>query len=315
MCNTYFVVRFAWFWFWQCTICIQWCGNAYTKCMVSLFGLRLLRVQVRHVTDPWLAVASACLAMGRARRGRRFFFLQTRIAIPQYFSQSYGAYFKHIVCTCTCAYTYCKCLRDVNDILRHIKIRAIWLAEMQSSFAEKKIARGPAARGQSVHGSVYCAYKWGMSQTDDSPSLIGAARRFFFLQTRIAIPQYFSQSYGAYFKHIVRTCTCAYTYCKCLRDVNDILRHIKIRAIWLAEMQSSFAEKKIARGRGPAARGQSVHGSVYCAYKWGVSQTDDSPSLIGLTPWRTMWSVCSRLRLLCVQLWGVSQTNDLPLIN
>ena len=68
------------------------------------------------------------------------FFLQTRIAIPQYFSQSYGAYFKYIVCTC--AYTYCKYLRDVNDILRHIKIRAIWLAEMQSSFAEKK-NRGP----------------------------------------------------------------------------------------------------------------------------------------------------------------------------
>ena len=75
---------------------------------------------------------------------------------------------------------------------------------------KKKIARGPgpAARGQSVHG-VYCAYKWGMSQTDDSPSLIGAAclagrgRWIFFLQTRIAIPQYFSQSYGAYFKHIV----------------------------------------------------------------------------------------------------------------
>ena len=136
--------------------------------------------------------------------------------------------------------------------------------------------------GQSVPGSVYCAYKWGMSQTDDSPSLIGlgAGGDFFFLQTRIAIPQYFSQSYGAYFKHIVRTCTCAYTYCKCLRDVNDILRHIKIRAIWLAEMQSSFAEKKIARG--PAARGQSVNGSVYCAYKWGMSQTDDSPSLIGL---------------------------------
>ena len=320
MCNTYFVVRFTWFWFWfwQCTLCIQWRGNAYTKCMVSLFRLRLLRVQVRHVTDRWLAVASAyrpaCAEL--AGRGRRFFFLQTRIAIPQYFSQSYGAYFKHIVHvrTCTCAYTYCKCLRDVNDILRHIKIRAIWLAEMQSSFAEKKIARGPAARGQSVHGSVYCTYKWGMSQTDDSPSLTvaclaGRGRRFIFLQTRIAIPQYFSQSYGAYFKHIVRTCTCAYTYCKCLRDVNDILRHIKIRAIWLAEMQSSFAEKKIA------ARGQSVHGSVYCAYKWGVSQTDDSPSLIGLTPWRTMWSVCSRLRLLRVQLWGVSQTNDLSLIN
>ena len=26
-----------WFWFWQCTLCIQWHGNAYTKCMVSLF--------------------------------------------------------------------------------------------------------------------------------------------------------------------------------------------------------------------------------------------------------------------------------------
>ena len=25
--------------------------------------------------------------------------------------------------------TYCRCLRDVNDILRHIKIRAIWLAD------------------------------------------------------------------------------------------------------------------------------------------------------------------------------------------
>ena len=74
--------------------------------------------------------------------------------------------------------------------------------------------------------------------------------RFFFLQTRIAIPQYFSQSYGAYIKYIVRTCTCAYTYCKCLRDVNDILCHIKIRAIWLTEMQSSFAETKIAGGTG-----------------------------------------------------------------
>ena len=26
-----------WFWFWQCTLCIQWHGNAYTKCVVSLF--------------------------------------------------------------------------------------------------------------------------------------------------------------------------------------------------------------------------------------------------------------------------------------
>ena len=104
------------------------------------------------------------------------------------------------------------------------------------------------------------------------PSWARAGRRFFFLQTRIAIPQYFSQSYGAYFKHIVCTCTCAYTYCKCLRDVNDILRHIKIRAIWLAEMQSSFAEEK-NRARARA---------------------------------RCTWSVCSRLRLLRVQVRRVT---------
>ena len=35
-------------------------------------------------------------------------------------------------------------------------------------------------------------------------------------------------------------------------------------------------------------------------------RTDDSPSLIGLTPWRTMWSVCSRLRLLRVQVRRVT---------
>ena len=106
-----------WFWFWQCTLCIQWRGNAYTKCMVSLFPAPFT-----------VRTSEACHRPMTHRRyrpghGRRFFFLQTRIAIPQYFSQSYGAYFKHIVRTC--AYTSCKCLRDVNDILRHIKIRAI----------------------------------------------------------------------------------------------------------------------------------------------------------------------------------------------
>ena len=30
-------------------------------------------------------------------QGAIFFFLQTRIAIPRYFSQSYGAYFKYII--------------------------------------------------------------------------------------------------------------------------------------------------------------------------------------------------------------------------
>ena len=35
---------------------------------------------------------------------------------------------------------------------------------------------------------------------------------FFFCKRGLPSPQYFSQSYGAYFKYIVRTCTCAYTY-------------------------------------------------------------------------------------------------------
>ena len=71
-------------------------------------------------------------------------------------------------CRCTCTYTYCKCLRDVNDILRHIKIRAIWLAEMQSSFAEKKIASGLTCRRSTIWAitspvlavSIFCQYLW-----------------------------------------------------------------------------------------------------------------------------------------------------------
>ena len=54
--------------------------------------------------------------------------------------------------------------------------------------------------------------------------------------------------------------------------------------------------------------GQSVPGSVYCAYKWGMSQTDDSPSL---SAWaqaraRCTWSVCPRLHLLRVQVRRVT---------
>ena len=68
--------------------------------------------------------------------------------------------------------------------------------------------------------------------------LLSGPDAIFFLQTRIAIPRYFSQSYGAYFKYIYMYMyiSCTYTYCKCLRDVHDILRHLKIRAIWLAEI-------------------------------------------------------------------------------
>ena len=142
-------------------------------------------------------------------------------------------------------------------------------------------------------GSVYCAYKWGMSQTDDSPSRprIGLpswarAAIFFSANEDCHPPQYFSQSYGAM-----------------LMISYVILKYAPYD--WL-KCNPRLQKKKIARGRGPAARGQSVHGSIYCAYKWGVSQTDDSPSLIGLTPWRTMWSVCSRLRLLRVQVRHVT---------
>ena len=122
---------------------------------------------------------------------------------------------------------------------------------------KKKIARGrgPAARGQSVHGSVYCAYKWGMSQTDDSPSLIGAAclagrgRRFFFLQTRIAIPQYFSQSYGAYFKHIGRTVhTRTVNVCAMLMISYVILKYAPYD--WL-KCNPRLQKKKSRAGAGP----------------------------------------------------------------
>ena len=116
MCNTYFV-----------------CDEVYVILVLAMHIMHTImawqRVHKMHgqsVRAPFTARTSeAChRPMTRlAGRGRRFFFLQTRIAIPQYFSQSYGAYFKHIARTCTCAYTYCKCLRDV--ILRHIKIRAI----------------------------------------------------------------------------------------------------------------------------------------------------------------------------------------------
>ena len=37
----------------------------------------------------------------------------------------------------------------------------------------------------------------------NTPAIHGNGWRFSFLQTRIAIPRYFSQSYGAYFKYII----------------------------------------------------------------------------------------------------------------
>ena len=71
----------------------------------------------------------------------------------------------------------------------------------------------------------------------------------FFLQTRIAIPQYFSQSYGAYFKYIVRTCTCAYTYCKCLRDVNVSYVILKYAPYDWLKCNPRLQKKKSQAGR------------------------------------------------------------------
>ena len=75
----------------------------------------------------------------------------------------------------------------------------------------------------------------GVAQVSENSALLtdpSTSSRFSFPQTRIAIPRYLSQSYGAYLKYIVHVHdVCTYTYCKCLRDVNDILCHLKIRAI------------------------------------------------------------------------------------
>ena len=195
-----------WFWFWQCTLCIQWRGNAYTKCMVSLFpapfSARTSEACHRPMTHRRLSA--------RPGHGRRFFFSANEDCI------------------------------SANHMARIL----IW----------RRISLTSRKHLQYVYAHVH-------------------------------------------------VCTMYLKYAP-----YDWLKY------WGMAILVS-RRRKIAHGRGPTARGQSVHGSVYCTYKWGVSQTDDSPSLIGLTPWRTMWSVCSRLRLLHIQLWGVSQTNDLPLIN
>ena len=56
----------------------------------------------------------------------------------------------------------------------------------------------------------------------------GPGPQIFFLQTRIAIPRYFSQSNGAYFKYIVHVHTRTVNVCAML--MID-LRVLKIRAI------------------------------------------------------------------------------------
>ena len=57
-------------------------------------------------------------------------------------------------------------------------------------------------KAASVHN--FQIHTFFLSATELLTDHLMARSRFFFLQTRIAIPQYFSQSYGAYFKYIVR---------------------------------------------------------------------------------------------------------------
>ena len=69
-------------------------------------ALPLYCVRCCALPDPCASIAATVTSPRRCNSrsynsrtlaGRDFFFLQTRIAIPRYFSQSYGSYFKYIV--------------------------------------------------------------------------------------------------------------------------------------------------------------------------------------------------------------------------
>ena len=98
------------------------------------------------------------------------------------------------------------------------------------------------------YGDPWCSYKllWETptSWPSAAPIFLPSRTRFFFCKRGLPSPNISAN-------HMARILSTSYVNVhmhtrtvKCLRDVNDILRHIKIRAIWLAEMQSSFAEKK-----------------------------------------------------------------------
>ena len=137
--------------------------------------------------------------------------------------------------------------------------------------------------GQSVPGSVYCAYKWGMSQTDDSPSLIGlgAGGDFFFCKRGLPSPNISAN-------HMARILSTSYVHV-----------HVHTRTVNVCAMlMISYVILK------------------YTPYDWLKCnpRLQKKKNRVRARA-RCTWSVCSRLRLLHVQLWGVSQTNDLPLIN
>ena len=65
----------------------------------TFFEENLPKRIIYHSINPifWSFRAVCTFNIEFSTAGSRFFFLQTRIAIPRYFSQSYGAYFNYIV--------------------------------------------------------------------------------------------------------------------------------------------------------------------------------------------------------------------------
>ena len=85
---------------------------------------------------------------------------------------------------------------------------------------------------------------------------LGAARpRFFFLQTRIAIPRYFSQSYGAYFKYNVHVCAMLMTSYAILKYAPyDWLKYRGMAILVCRKTNRSPARAAAARGGGRLAK-------------------------------------------------------------
>ena len=70
----------------------------------------------------------------------------------------------------------------------------------------------------------------------------------FFLQTRISIPRYFSQSYGAYFKYIVQVHTRTVNVCAMLMISYVILKYASYDWLKYRGMAILVCRKQIATG-------------------------------------------------------------------
>ena len=60
-----------------------------------------------------------------------------------------------------------------------------------------------SAAAPAVLINIHQKREWYYNHVADVPVVASCRTAIFFLQTRIAIPRYFSQSYGAYFKYII----------------------------------------------------------------------------------------------------------------